>query len=398
MKILILTDEIFPDAIGGIGKSLFNETVALSKRGHDISIIVRSTDHALPENEIMHGMKIQRVNGPTQLSKFYYLYPIIMLYKLIGIFKSIDEFFDIILVYNPIFLIAAHLSGISSRFPIGVIFYSSIAQEVYLNAGRKKYGIFTPLARLAASILGQWERWAFRKSDFILTRSQYSRELLLEWESKANILEEIIPIGLDISQYQPTNQKDAREHLDLPHNIPILVTVRRQVARMGLENLITAVNHLNQKNIPVLLIVIGKGYLQSKLQEQVDQLGLNSHIKLMGFVSEELLPIYLGAADFFILPTEALEGFGLATLEALAVGLPVIGTPIGATTEILNMVEPKLLTQSASPQALTDAIIQWLDENDHSVLKQSCREIVEQNYNSELVAQKLEILFQKWVT
>ena len=57
---------------------------------------------------------------------------------------------------------------------------------------------------------------------------------------------------------------------------------------------------------------------------------------ITGEIDDESLVLYYQAADIFILPTQSLEGFGLVTLEALSCGVPVLGTPIGATTNILK--------------------------------------------------------------
>ena len=66
------------------------------------------------------------------------------------------------------------------------------------------------------------------------------------------------------------------------------------------------------------------------------QLGLDKHVTFLGFVPDADLPRYYQAADVFVLPTRELEGFGLVTAEALACGTPVLGTPVGATPELLE--------------------------------------------------------------
>jgi glycosyltransferase involved in cell wall biosynthesis len=55
-------------------------------------------------------------------------------------------------------------------------------------------------------------------------------------------------------------------------------------------------------------------------------------------------------------PTVAYEGFGLVTAEALACGTPVVGTPVGATPELLTPLEPRLVARSPEPGALAEAI------------------------------------------
>lgn len=396
LKLLVLTDEIYPDAIGGIGKSLYNEAAALVRRGHTVTVLVRGVNPALPPTEIIAGIEIRRIPGPARASRLYYLYPLVMIINVIRQLRGLRESFDLVIVYNSIFLVAAHLSGLTAHVPSIVVFYASIAEEIRLNASRRKYGALTPVARLAAAMLGIIERWGFGRARTILARSRFSYDMLRDWAPDAPIAERIVPIGIDTTQYQPSDRAQARARLGLPDNRPILITTRRLVARMGLENLIRAMALLRDEGNNALLLIAGRGYLQPALEALTAELGLEANVRLLGFVPEEQLPVYLAAADLFVLPTEALEGFGLATIEALAVGLPVVGTPVGATPEILEPIDPALVAQSAAPDALAACIAGWLaDDAGRTALRQRCRDAVEMHYRDDLVAEQLEQLFAR---
>lgn len=93
----------------------------------------------------------------------------------------------------------------------------------------------------------------------------------------------------------------------------------------------------------------------------MQRLHLADHVRLIGFIPDDKLVSYYQAADLFVLPTVALEGFGLVTTEALACGVPVIGTPIGATPEILSGLDPRLLAAGTAPDALAAAILGFLE-------------------------------------
>ena len=69
------------------------------------------------------------------------------------------------------------------------------------------------------------------------------------------------------------------------------------------------------------------------------------------------------AASLFVLPTVALEGFGLITVEAFACGTPVLGTPVGAIPEVLRPFDPRLLARDASPDALAEGILRLLESD-----------------------------------
>jgi glycosyltransferase involved in cell wall biosynthesis len=77
---------------------------------------------------------------------------------------------------------------------------------------------------------------------------------------------------------------------------------------------------------------------------------------MVGFIPEEDLPKYYQAADLVVMPTYELEGFGLVTIEALACGTPVLGTPVGATPEILRGIDPALLTGGTHAEAMAESL------------------------------------------
>ena len=103
------------------------------------------------------------------------------------------------------------------------------------------------------------------------------------------------------------------------------------------------------------------------------------------------MPGYYAAADIFIMPTTFIEGFGIATVEALSSGLPVFGTPVGGTTEILESIDKKLLFRDAGAKSMAEKI-EWFLKNPDPVfaLKSKCREEALQKYSWDLVTDRFE--------
>src|SRR4029453_1030634 len=139
----------------------------------------------------------------------------------------------------------------------------------------------------------------------------------------------------------------------------------------------------------------GTGSLAELLKAQSRALGLELHVKFPGFVPDEALPRYYQAADAFVLPTRELEGFGLVTVEALACGTPVLGTPVGATPEILRALCPSLVFRGTAPEAMADDLERFLadmarDPDAYARLRAACREHVERHYTWERASGELE--------
>ena len=91
------------------------------------------------------------------------------------------------------------------------------------------------------------------------------------------------------------------------------------------------------------------------------------------------------------MPTTFIEGFGIATVEALSSGLPVFGTPVGGTTEILESIDKKLLFRDADAKSMAEKI-EWFLKNPDPIfaLKSKCREEVLQKYSWDLVTDRFE--------
>jgi glycosyltransferase involved in cell wall biosynthesis len=168
---------------------------------------------------------------------------------------------------------------------------------------------------------------------------------------------------------------------------------------MGLENLITAIREVVKVTPDIYLVLGGDGPLKDDLADLTRQLGVEDFIRFVGFIPEGELPAYYRMADVFVLPTLELEGFGLVTLEALASGVPALGTPVGGTVEILKVLNPRLLFKDKSPESIARLILETYrefreDPASQGKLSIQCRRFVEQNYSWEKNLDKLENLFR----
>ncbi len=87
-------------------------------------------------------------------------------------------------------------------------------------------------------------------------------------------------------------------------------------------------------------------------------------MRLVGRISDADLVNSYRTADLVVMPSQALEGFGLTTAEALACRTPVVGTPIGATPELLAGIDPALVAADATPAGIAAAVINVVADSD----------------------------------
>jgi glycosyltransferase involved in cell wall biosynthesis len=205
-----------------------------------------------------------------------------------------------------------------------------------------------------------------------------------------------IPGGADIERFHPAaDRAAARAALGLGPRTPLLFTVRNLEARMGLDRLLEAMARVRYFHPHAHLVVAGTGSRADELRQQAAALGIDGIVDFVGFVDDARLVAYYQAADAFVLPTRELEGFGLVTVEALACGTPVLGTPVGATPELLGPLEPALLFRDASAAAIADGLDRFLrdvaaDPARHGALREACRRYVETRFGWDRAVTALE--------
>lgn len=200
------------------------------------------------------------------------------------------------------------------------------------------------------SSLAKWtiERGVYRSADrFIVLSEAFATLAAREYGVPAAQIR-VVPGSADLQRFTThMSRAEARTRLGWALDRPVLVSVRRLVRRTGVDRLIEAMPEVAARHPGVMLHVGGTGPLLPSLTGRVRALGLDDHVTFHGYVSDDDLPLFYRAADFNVLPTTALEGFGLTVVEALAAGTPSLVTPIGGLPEVVRPLAPDLVLGSA---------------------------------------------------
>ncbi|MBE9045931.1 glycosyltransferase family 4 protein [Pleurocapsales cyanobacterium LEGE 10410] len=249
---------------------------------------------------------------------------------------------------------------------------------------------------LAVKAKSWLEQSVYRRSQQFIVLSQTFCDILHQEYQVPLERINIIPGGVDLDRFNiDVSQAQARDKLGWDLDRPLIFCIRRLAKRMGLENLVTAMSEVCAKYPDTLLYIAGKGELAASLQAQIEELGLDNNIKLLGYIPDADLPLCYRSANFSVVPTIALEGFGLIVVESLAAGTPVLGTPIGGIPEILRPFSEDLVFEGYQPQQLATGIIEALSGDRTLPSSQACLEYVEQNYSWSEIAQKIKLVYQK---
>jgi len=137
---------------------------------------------------------------------------------------------------------------------------------------------------------------------------------------------------------------------------PVILAARRLEPRMGLDLLLDACALARRTRRGLRCVIAGRGSLAASLQQRRDALGLQHCVEFAGFVPDQALRLLYTAADAVVMPSLGAEGFGLAGIEALASGTPIVVTPVGANAEIAGSIYPRFVASAATPGALARAI------------------------------------------
>ncbi len=246
------------------------------------------------------------------------------------------------------------------------------------------------------------ERRVYNASSTVVADSKAFEELsLLRYCYKASKAT-FVHAGMDAEPFFATSEVPrvvARQRLGWPAERRIVLCVRRLVKRVGVDRLIDAMKQVVAVHPDVLLMIGGKGPLLNELQSQIEASGLQNHVRLLGFVPEDDLPWAYRAADVSIVPSVALEGFGLIAIESLACGTPVLVTPIGGMPEVVRPLCKEWVLNGAEVGDLVDGLTRYFQRSSNTTTPspEECIQYVRQHFTWSIVAPKLLEIYRSVV-
>jgi glycosyltransferase involved in cell wall biosynthesis len=206
----------------------------------------------------------------------------------------------------------------------------------------------------------------------------------------------VIPGGVDVSRFAIRESRaECRTKLGWPQDRPIVLSVRRLMRRMGLDDLVRATARLRERVPNVLVLIAGKGPIAGELERQIASLGLQENMGLLGFVADDLLPCAYRAADLSVVPTVTLEGFGLIVAESLAAGTPCFVTPVGGLPEAVGGLSRALIFRSSGPEAIADGLGDALTGVTPLPTARECLDFARRNYDWPVITERVRLVYEE---
>jgi glycosyltransferase involved in cell wall biosynthesis len=202
--------------------------------------------------------------------------------------------------------------------------------------------------RIGQTLRRGLEAAIYRRAKRVITLSHAFAGLAVDRYGVARERLRVVPGSVDLDRFAPLlSRREARAALGWPEDGTILLSVRRLVRRMGLDRLIAAMPSILAARPDAILMIAGRGAEAEKLRALARETGYADRIRFLGFLPDEKLPLAYRAANLNIVPSQALEGFGLTAAEAIAAGTPSLVAPVGGLPEVVAELAAELVMPAA---------------------------------------------------
>ncbi len=175
----------------------------------------------------------------------------------------------------------------------------------------------------------------------------------------------VIPTGVDLARFTPTDGAAVRRSLGVPGNTRLVAVVSRLSHLKGIEDFLEAAAIVAAARDDVRFVIVGepspvknRGYLD-ELAAHADRLGISGHVIFTGLRSD--VPALLSAVDVSVMPSHN-EALSNVLLESMAAGAAVVATDVGGTSEAMSSGVNGLLVKPGHPASMAAAISRLLDE------------------------------------
>lgn len=377
MRIAVFSiDDYFPPAGGA---ELANGHIMKGLPEYSFDLYCLHEGEPRPRKEVDGNITIHRVSvGSKRLSKF--LFPLTA--TATALWRHMRQ------PYDMSWAIMVGYGGLCAYF-----FYL-LTRRPYLltlQEGDKLKGLEKRMRPLA---------WLYARTFFgaktIQAISRYLKDWAINQGADAGCIS-IVPNGVDVERFQLRENSEQRarirkELFNVGDEAVVLVTTSRLVEKNGVGDVINALPDLPEH---VHFVICGDGSLRNSLEALAASLKVESRAHFLGSLPPDDIPGVLSASNIFIRPSLS-EGLGNSFLEAMMIGLPVIGTPVGGIPDFLLDGQTGFFCKPNNPASIVNAVhrILAMDKTDWIRVRDQAREVVRKKYTWPIVVKQMRELFE----
>ena len=196
-----------------------------------------------------------------------------------------------------------------------------------------------------------------------------------------------IPNGIELGPYSVRSRTRRSGFL--------VGTLARLSREKGLDVLLHAAKLVLASEPSARFMIGGTGPLEEELRRKIRELKLEPYVRMAGFIED--VPSFLSELDVFVLPSDS-EGIGLAIMEAMATGLPVVATAVGGVPEVVSDGQTGILVPPRQPKLLAQAIVRLLVDPDLArAMGAAGRNRVEALFDAKVMAERTVAVYRSLV-
>lgn len=262
-------------------------------------------------------------------------------------------------VYSPMHILA--LKRHLRNFEYDVVHVHLFPAQLWTACGARAASITTPLVTTEHSTHSRRrtgcyriiDRWMYAQYRHIAANSPATVDHLVAWlpEVRSHITE--CPNGINVDAFASASTADKQVLFSISANLPVVLCVGRLETVKGHDTLLRAITLVPN----VVLALAGDGSLMEHLRGLAHKLGIISRVRFLGRRTD--VPQLLKAADVYVQPSRW-EGFGIAALEAMAAGKPVVASDVPGLAQVVG--DAGLLFAPGDTGQLAQRIAMLLDD------------------------------------
>ena len=285
-----------------------------------------------------------------------------------------------------------HLDLFHVHYAIPHAITGFLAQEML---GAQAPRLITTLHGTDVTLVGQDRsffeitRFGIERSQGVTAVSEFLKRMTVDEFEVANPIE-AIPNFVDLSLYGPRAHRDRSAVAGPGDQVLLHVSNFRPVKRvLDVVRIFERVN----REVPSVLLMAGEGPERASAQALARRLGVADRVRFMG--RQDHIEDILTMADVFLLPSE-LESFGLSALEAMASGVPVVGSDAGGLPEVVKHAETGFLLPVGDVEGMAARTVEILKDEEHRrCLGQAGRRRAAALFSADRIVSQYEKYYEK---